>query len=128
MSQSSVASRGELRYAARVSLETPLAPVLPLKIAAAVARFDSEQIGWRLLEPNGDAPRSHAARIVFESAFQLAPVVHVGVSGFDIENSDAARLRVRVTHVDQAGFEVELETWLATRVWSVDVSWLAIGS
>src|SRR3954466_11208250 len=65
MSQSSVASRGELRYAARVSLETPLAPVLPLRIAAAVARFDSEQVGWRLLEPNGDAPRSHAARIVF---------------------------------------------------------------
>jgi hypothetical protein len=109
-------------------MEAPLAPVLPLKIAAAVARFDSEHLGWRLLDPHSDAPRSYATRIEFESPFQFSPVVHVGVSGFDIENSDAARLRVRVTHVDQSGFEVELETWLATRIWSVDVSWLAIGT
>jgi hypothetical protein len=105
-----------------------LAPVLPLKIAAAVARFDSEHLGWRLLDPKSDAPRSYTSRIVFESGFQLPPVVHVGIGGFDIENSDSSRLRVRVTHVDQEGFEVELETWLATRIWSVDVSWLAIGT
>lgn len=109
-------------------MDSPPPSVLPLKIAAAVTRFDSEHVGWRLLDPKADAPRSFAARITFESAFQLPPVVHVGISGFDIENSDAARLRARVIHVDASGFEVELETWLATRIWSVDVSWLAIGN
>jgi hypothetical protein len=29
--------------------------------------------------------------------------------------------------VSESGFEVELETWLDTRIWRVSVTWLAIG-
>jgi hypothetical protein len=101
------------------------APVLPLKIAAAVLHLDSTLPGWTLLD--GDGPRTYATRVAFAGPFRLAPVVHAGISGFDIENVDAARTRVRVTAVDEAGFELEVETWLGTRIWSVDVSWLAIG-
>jgi hypothetical protein len=103
------------------------APVLPLKIAAAVLRLDSTLPGWTLLDPVGDGRRTYATRVAFESPFRIAPVVHVGISGFDIENTDAARTRLHVTAVDEAGFWLEVETWLATRVWSLDVSWLAIG-
>jgi hypothetical protein len=108
-------------------MENQLAPVLPLKIAAAQVHLDSTLPGWTLLEPQGDAARTYATRVTFERSFRLAPVVQVGISGFDIENADAARTRLRVTSVDETGFGLEVDTWLGTRIWSIDVSWLAIG-
>jgi hypothetical protein len=108
-------------------MDNPVAPVFPLKIAAAVLHLDSTLPGWSLLEPAGDTRRAFVTRVTFESPFRLAPVIHAAISGFDIENVDAARTRIRVIAVDETGFELELETWLGTRVWSVDVSWLAIG-
>ena len=103
-------------------------PVLPLKIAASVLHLDSTLPGWTLLDAGSDTPRTFMTRVAFEQPFGLAPVVHAGISGFDVENVDAARTRLRVTHVDATGFDLELETWLGTRIWSVDVSWLAIGN
>ena len=108
-------------------MDNLVAPVLPLKIAAAVLHLDSTLPGWSLLDPAGDTRRTFVTRVTFESPFRLAPVIHAAISGFDIENVDAARTRVRGTSVAESGFELELETWLGTRIWSVDVSWLAIG-
>jgi hypothetical protein len=108
-------------------MENYAAPVLPLKITAAVLHLDSTLPGWTLLEPGGEAQRTYTTRVAFENPFRLAPVVHAAISGFDIENSDAARTKVSVGAVDDAGFELRIETWLATRIWSIDVSWLAIG-
>lgn len=109
-------------------MQPPVAPVLPLKIAASVLHLDSTLPGWKLLDPAGDTRRTFVTRVSFAQPFNVAPVVHAGISGFDIENIDAARTRLRVTAVDATGFDVELETWLGTRIWSVDVSWLAIGN
>lgn len=108
-------------------MENHVAPVLPLRMAAASLHLDSSLPGWKLLDPTGETRRTYVTRVAFENPFGGTPVVQAGISGFDIENVDAARVRVRVTQVDAAGFEVELETWLGTRIWSVDVSWLAIG-
>ena len=103
------------------------APMLPLKIAAATLHLDSGLPGWTLLDAADETRRTYTTRIAFESPFELAPVVHAGIAGFDIENVDAARTRVRITDVSESSFGIELETWLGTRIWSVDVSWLAIG-
>ncbi len=108
-------------------MDNPMAPVLPLKIAAAVLHLDSTLPGWSLLDPAGDSRRTFVTRVTFENPFGIVPVIHAAISGFDIENADAARTRVRVTAVEATGFELEIETWLGTRIWSVDVSWLAIG-
>jgi hypothetical protein len=102
-------------------------PVLPLKIAASVARFTHSDAGWTLLEPGSDRARSYAARVEFEQPFTQAPIVHAGLSGFDIENGDAARVKLKLCAVRPEGFDVEVETWFETRIWSLDVSWLAIG-
>jgi hypothetical protein len=104
-----------------------LAPVLPLKIAASTARFAHSDTGWTLLEPGSDHARSYAASVKFEQPFAQAPIVHAGLSGFDIENGDAARVKLKVRSVRPEGFDVEVETWFETRIWSLDVSWLAIG-
>jgi hypothetical protein len=53
--------------------------------------------------------------------------VHLGLAGLDISNQDSARLTSRAENVSPEGFDVVLATWLHTRVWRVDVNWLAIG-
>lgn len=104
-----------------------VANVLPLRIASSVVRFDNSLPGWTLLEPGGDRPRTYTAAVTFDRSFAIPPVVQAGLSGFDIENGDAARIKLRVAAVRADGFDVALETWFETRVWSIDVSWLAIG-
>lgn len=105
------------------------AAVVPLSFAAGAARFDEGQAGWELLEthPHGDGVRAYSGRVAFDRAFNAPPVVQIGITGFDIDNKDNARLNVGITNVDVTGFEVQLRTWLNTRIWSVDLSWFAIG-
>lgn len=103
------------------------APVLPLRIAASVARLESALPGWSLLEPGVDRSRSFTTTVHFDQPFAQPPVVHAGLAGFDIENGDAARLTLKVAAVRPDGFDILLETWFETKVWSVAVSWLAVG-
>jgi hypothetical protein len=103
--------------------------VLPLSIVAGAVRFDDSQPGWGLLDrtPSGDGVRTFSGRVTFEREFAAPPVVQIGITGFDIDNGDNARLNVGITGVDGQGFDVELRTWWNSRLWSVDLSWLAIG-
>jgi hypothetical protein len=104
------------------------AAVLPLSFVAGAARFDDSLPGWGLLDRTDDGgTRTFAGRITFERSFDSPPVVQIGVTGFDIDNGDNARLNVAITAVDGTGFDVELRTWWNSRLWSVDLSWIAIG-
>jgi hypothetical protein len=103
------------------------APVLPLQMVTATTRLDRHTPGWELLRPGVDRARFARARITFEHTFYNAPLVHAGLAGFDIENGDAARIALQVSEVTATGFMVEIKSWFNTRIWSVDVSWLAIG-
>jgi hypothetical protein len=106
-----------------------MSAVLPLSFVAGAARFDDSQPGWALLDgaPNADGIRTFAGRVTFERAFDAPPVVQIGITGFDIDNGDNARLNVGITGVDGTGFDVELRTWWNSRLWSVDLNWIAIG-
>ena len=101
--------------------------VLPLNFRAGVARFSSSEESWKLLEPMGDEPRVAHGQVIFDQPFSVPPVVHAGLAGFDVSNSANARLEVCIESVSERGFIVELRTWLDTRIWSANVSWLAIG-
>ena len=103
--------------------------MLPLSIAAGAVKFDESQPGWALLEPMAEASniRSCTGRVDFERSFVAAPVVQIGVTGFDIHNGDNARLQVGLLSVDHKGFTVELRTWWNSRLWSVNLNWIAIG-
>jgi hypothetical protein len=108
-------------------MENAIAPVLPLRLAAGVTRLAHSDPGWTLLDPGNYGARSHTATVRFDRPFTQAPVVHAGLSGFDIENGDAARVKLRVSAVRADGFDLVVETWFETRIWAIDVSWLAIG-
>jgi hypothetical protein len=103
------------------------APVLPLQMAAATTLLNTTTPGWELLQPGVDRARRCRARIAFERTFSSVPLVHAGLAGFDIENGDAARIQLQVSDVDTAGFTIEIKSWFNTRIWSVQISWLAIG-
>jgi len=101
--------------------------VIPLTVLSAVAVLDNKLEGWTLLEVPATEPRVFSFVVAFERAFSSAPLVHAAIAGFDVENHDSARLRVRAENITPTGFVIRVETWLNTRVWAVEVSWLAIG-
>jgi hypothetical protein len=65
--------------------------------------------------------------VPFNAPFANLPMVHVGLTGFDIDNSDTVRLSVRTGEITASGFDLLVLTWLNTRVYKVQVSWIALG-
>lgn len=107
-----------------------MASIVPLSLLAGAVRLDASQPGWTLLERAADPEghRTFTTRVAFDRAFASIPVVHVGITGFDMDHSDNARLEVSIIAVDPEGFGVELRTWWNSRHWSVKLNWLAIGA
>lgn len=104
------------------------APMEPLVFVAGVNTFGASDEEWPLAANAGTEDRLFRARVSFEQRLRSLPVVHLGIVGFDVGNEDAARLRVRAENISADGFDVVIETWLNTKIWSVSVSWLAVGT
>lgn len=102
--------------------------VAPLSLLSAVVVLDSSLDGWSLLEPSEEGRRGFRKHVAFATPFGAPPIVHVGVVGLDVSKDDNLRLSVRTESIASDGFTLSVETWLNTKIWSVEVSWLAIGS
>lgn len=104
-------------------------PILPLNILAGTNHFGKSSTSWTLLgPPSYEVDREFSTRIDFERDFAAPPVVHVGISGLDVDGADTVRVRVRTRHIDRSGFTVVVSTWFDSQVHGVDVSWLALGT
>lgn len=103
---------------------------LPLKVISSQLCIGSETEGWTLDHPatDDDAERVFTFDVFFEAPFAAPPVVHLGVTGFDIDQCSSSRLKVMPVQVSERGFQVRVKTWRASRVYSVDLSWIAVGS
>ncbi len=88
----------------------------------------SQQAGWSFDQSGDGSDRGFRQYVAFQRSFRNPPLVHLGIAGFDIANQDAARLTASVANITSDGFEIVLSTWLHTRLWRVDVNWLALGS
>ncbi|HXC58894.1 MAG TPA: H-type lectin domain-containing protein [Steroidobacteraceae bacterium] len=103
--------------------------VTPLNFLAGTEAMDALKEGWKLDEaPHGSPERSFSNRVTFDRPFRGAPLVHLGIAGLDVSNEDSARLTAKAVNVSEEGFDIVLTTWLHSRLWRVDVNWLAIGS
>lgn len=105
----------------------------PINIASDSITLGNLDPAWALTEPDGlsngvNGRRVYEKNIYFAKPFTCPPVVQVSIAGFDISNAANARLRVRALEVQNEGFVLEVETWLNTVIWSVNVSWMAIGT
>jgi hypothetical protein len=105
-----------------------MSTIAPLTVLSAAVVLGTSLEGWTLLEPSDGADRVFRYAVSFHQAFSGPPVVHVGLVGLDASKDDNLRVRVRAIDITSTGFVVEAATWLYTRLWSVEVSWLAIGS
>lgn len=105
--------------------------IVPWKTASSVLCAGVNSEGWNLAEvPAGelDVPRTYTTDVSFSEPFYSVPVVHAGLTGFDIDQRDSARVSVAVTQVTESGFTLGVTTWRETRVYGIEASWLAIGS
>ena len=101
----------------------------PFSFLAGKETLDNRAERWNLDRLSEDgADRSVRWRVAFSSPFRSPPLVHVGITGFDIANQDAARLTTGVENVTSDGFDIVVGTWLNTRIWRVEMSWLALGA
>ncbi len=84
-----------------------------------------ETEGWNLGDGNGQ--RSVQIMVLFDKPFESAPIVTLGITGFDISNEKGVRLSVKVEKVTIAGFVIRVTTWADSKIFSVNGDWFAIG-
>ena len=87
--------------------------------------------GWTLDQPVADhlaGDRSFSTNVVFDEPFKDVPLVQVAVQGFDIDQRMSGRLRLSVSGITAEGFILTITSWRDSRVFSVDVAWLALGA
>jgi hypothetical protein len=104
--------------------------MLPWKSLSASLQVGVLTEGWNLAEPLADDTedaRVFRFAVFFAAPFEAAPVVQLGLTGFDIDQRDGHRLTIRASEITNVGFIAEISTWRETRVYSAEFSWLAVG-
>lgn len=112
-------------------LEQLSSGVIPLSMCSATVTLGHTMSGWNLSDAIFDAqptPRTFVYDVIFDKPFSSIPVVQATLCGFDIDNRVSGRVSIRVDAITPGGFTLEISTWERSMVYSVDVSWLAIGS
>ena len=105
--------------------------MLPWKSLSASLQVGMLTDGWNLAEPSAagaDEARVFRYTVYFATPFEAPPVVHLGLTGFDLDQRDSNRLSLRTADITATGFVAEVATWRDTRVYSVEFSWLALGA
>ncbi len=100
--------------------------VLSSHVSAGVLRE-----GWQLDAVDYDTPdqpRVHLLQVAFDAPFSAPPVVQVGLTGFDLDQRDSARLSLKAENITATGFQAAIITWADTRVYGVEFQWFAIGA
>jgi hypothetical protein len=104
--------------------------LLPLTILSAGIAVGTETEGWTLAEPAAEdaEARVFLFEVFFSSAFPTPPVVHLGLTGFDIDKCSSARISLTAEAITCEGFTARISTWRSSRVYSVEFNWMAVGS
>ncbi|WP_395738780.1 H-type lectin domain-containing protein [Prosthecobacter sp.] len=86
--------------------------------------------GWTLdvVYPDFAEPRQFVYEVVFDSPFSAVPVVHLGLTGFDMDRRESSRLTLKAANLTEFGFQAVISTWDVSRLFSVEFHWLAIGA
>lgn len=84
--------------------------------------FEDEGPMWA-----GTGPREVRRRVDYGLTFIEAPVVHVGLSMWDVSNQANVRVQLTAEEVEDTGFTASFRTWSDSRLARVAISWLAVG-
>lgn len=103
----------------------------PWKSLSATVHVGQLTNGWNLATPPSEYReelRTFRFKVNFSTAFDAPPVVHLGLTGLDIDQRDTSRVNLTATEITKTGFTAVITTWRETRVYSVAFSWLALGA
>lgn len=75
----------------------------------------------------GTGPREERKPVRFSEVFDAPPVLHVGLSMWDVGRGTNQRMDVRAENVTAEGCDLVFRSWGDTRVARVRADWLAIG-
>jgi hypothetical protein len=75
----------------------------------------------------GEGPREVRQAQSFQESFQLAPVVTVTISMWDIDHKTNSRVDIAAEAVTPLGFEIVFRTWGDTRIARIRADWMALG-
>ncbi len=103
----------------------------PWKSLSASLQIGALTEGWNLDTPptdGADDARVFCFTVHFAAPFDAPPIVHLGLTGFDLDQRDSNRLSLRAVEITTTSFVAEVATWRDTRVYSVEFSWLALGA
>eukprot|EP01114_Cavostelium_apophysatum_P002560 TRINITY_DN1227_c0_g1_i1.p1 TRINITY_DN1227_c0_g1~~TRINITY_DN1227_c0_g1_i1.p1 ORF type:complete len:425 (+),score=107.88 TRINITY_DN1227_c0_g1_i1:59-1333(+) len=78
---------------------------------------------WKLHKGNGN--RTYTEHIRFSKRFPSSPIVQLSFSTLDVLTDADHRISTAPINVDQDGFDLQINTWEDTQVWSAAVSWIA---
>ncbi|MCX6858014.1 MAG: H-type lectin domain-containing protein [Verrucomicrobia bacterium] len=103
---------------------------IPWKILSATHGVGVLTPDWNLSDPVSvpEESRLFLVDVLFSVSFASPPVVHLGLSGFDIDQHESARLTIKVGEITEFGFQAVISTWSTTRVYAAEFSWLAVGA
>jgi len=103
---------------------------LPWKVLSSQTGVGILTEGWTLdtMDSTTDEVRTFVTEIVFATPFDSIPVVQLGLTGFDLDQRDSARITLKAENITAAGFQAVISTWAGTRVFAVEFNWLAIGA
>ena len=76
----------------------------------------------------GSGARERRLPITFDEPFRARPMVHVGLSLWDMDQGANVRADISADKVTERGFELVFRTWADTRVARIRADWTAIGA
>lgn len=106
------------------------ATVIPWHALCATVGVGQLTEGWTLDEEREEdaEPRLFSHKVSFSQPFKAVPVVHLGLTGYDVEEHGTARLSLKAEDITAQGFRAIITTWRDTRVYAVEFNWLAVGA
>lgn len=105
-------------------------PHIPWNVLSSSVGVGILTKGWNLADAEFDPEeaRSFTVKVTFAAPFASVPVVHLGLTGFDTDQRDSARITLKADLITTFGFQAVISTWATTRVYAVEFNWLAIGA
>lgn len=103
---------------------------VPWKVISSTVTANVLTEGWNLasLDVEVEQTRTFTVEVAFDSPFVSVPVVQLGLTGFDLDQRDSARLAVKAENITETGFTAVISTWSDSRVYAVSFNWFAIGA